>query len=166
MVDGASLENVVISNVVIRDARTPLFLRLGNRGRGQVVPTPGRLRNVTFSNIVATGGEMASSITGLAGHPVENVALDDIDITMAGGEGRVPAAGVPEAAGVYPEAPMFGKLPASGLYIRHVRGLSLSNVRLHTAAPDGRPPLVLDDVACAEPAALNTPAGADAGLCR
>jgi polygalacturonase len=146
MVDGASFENVVVSNVVIRDAKTPLFLRLGNRGRGQTVPTPGRLKGVIFSNIVATGGELASSITGLPGRPVEDVFVSDISITMKGGEGPATARAVPDAAGDYPHAPMFGPLPASGLYVRHVRGLTLRNVRLQVEQPDGRPPLVLEDV--------------------
>lgn len=151
MVDGANFENVIVSNVVIRDARTPLFLRLGNRGRGQAVPTPGTLKHVMFSNIIATGGDLASSITGLPGHQVEDVTLSDISITMKGGEPAGPAGPVPEAAGDYPHAPMFGPLPASGLYVRHVRGLTLRNVRLMTEAPDGRPPLVLDDVERAPP---------------
>src|SRR5688500_13514850 len=45
MVDGSTFENVLISNIVIRDAHTPLFLRLGNRGRGQKPATPGALRD-------------------------------------------------------------------------------------------------------------------------
>jgi polygalacturonase len=152
MVDGASFENVIISNVVIRDARTPLFLRLGNRGRGQATPTPGRLKHVIFSNIIATGGELASSITGLPDHPVEDVTLSDISLGMKGGGGAHPASAVPEAAGDYPHAPMFGPLPAHGLYVRHVRGLTLRNVRVLTEAPDARPPIVTDDVELAEPA--------------
>ena len=87
MVDGARFENVTVTNVLIRDAVTPLFLRLGNRGRGQAAPTPGTLSNVTFSNITATGGSLASSLTGLPGHPVRGVTLSDIDITMVGGGG-------------------------------------------------------------------------------
>jgi polygalacturonase len=146
MVDGATFENIIVSNVVIRDAHTPLFLRLGNRGRGQKTPTPGVLRNVMLSNIVATGGTLASSITGLAGHPVTDITLSDIDITMAGGEAQAPALGVPEAEGDYPHAPMFGALPAHGLYVRHVEGLTLRNVRLRVARPDARPALVFDDV--------------------
>ncbi|MFD1611326.1 glycoside hydrolase family 28 protein [Sphingomonas tabacisoli] len=145
MVDGATFENVVVSNIVIRDAATPLFLRLGNRGRGQASPTPGTLRNVVFSNIVATGGSLASSITGLPGHPIRSVTLRNIDIAMKGG-GEATAIRVPEAERDYPHAPMFGPLPAHSLYIRHVAGLTLRNVRLRTERPDGRPAIILDDV--------------------
>jgi polygalacturonase len=150
MVDGASLENVVVANVVIRDAKTPLFLRLGNRGRGQATPTPGRLRHVVFSNIVATGGELASSITGLPDHPVEDVLLSNVSLTMKGGARTGPAGPVPEAEHDYPHAPMFGPLPASGLYVRHVRGLAMRNVRLLVEDPDARPALVTDDVKIGE----------------
>ena len=146
MVDGARFENVTVANVIIRDAVTPLFLRLGNRGRGQAVPVPGALANVTFSNIIATGGSLASSITGLPGYPVRGVTLSDVSITMAGG-GRDPSpAEVPELPGDYPHAPMFGPLPAYGLYVRHADGLVLRNVRLRAATPDSRPAVVLDDV--------------------
>jgi hypothetical protein len=145
MVDGANFENLIVSDVIIRDAVTPLFLRLGNRGRGQAVPVPGTLKAVQFSNIVASGGSLASSITGIPGHPVEDVSLSDIDITMArgGAEARLPVA---EAEGTYPQAPMFGALPASGLYVRHVRGLTLRNVRLRTSSPTNKPVIVLEDV--------------------
>jgi len=145
MVDGARFENVIVSNVVIRDAATPLFLRLGNRGRGQPIPTPGRLRNVVISNVQASGGTLASSITGLPHHAVEEVTLSDVAITMAGG-GRRSTAAVPEAEADYPHAPMFGPLPAFGLYVRHARGLRLRRVRIRAERPDGRPALWLDDV--------------------
>jgi polygalacturonase len=145
MVDGSVLENIRVSNVTIRDAATPFFLRLGNRGRGQPVPVPGRARNISLSNIVATDGTLASSITGLPGHPIENVTLDDVRIVMTGG-GRAADIDVPEVPGDYPHAPMFGPLPATGLYARHVEGLALNKVRLRTERPDSRPPTLLQDV--------------------
>lgn len=146
MVDGASLENVIVANVVIRDAYTPIFLRLGNRGRGQSVPTPGVLRHVVLSNIIATGGTLASSITGLPGHPVRDVTLSDINITMAGGQPEKTVLSIPEAERDYPHAPMFGPLPAHGLYVRHAEGVTLRNVQLQVGAADARPAAAFDDV--------------------
>ena len=146
MVDGAAFDDVRVHNIVIRNTATPLFLRLCNRGRGQVAPVTGTLTNVVFSNIRASGGTLASSITGLPGHPLRGVTLRDVLITMAGGESKPFAGLVAEAAGDYPHAPMFGALPASVLYVRHVDGLTLINVRLRVVAPDVRPPLALDDV--------------------
>ncbi|MBI4876019.1 MAG: right-handed parallel beta-helix repeat-containing protein [Acidobacteria bacterium] len=145
-VDGAGIDGVAISNVVMRHGGAPFFLRLGNRGRGLNPPAPGSLRNVSLSNIVAEGGAIASSIAGLEGHPVRNISLADLNLTMSGG-GAATGGEVPEAAGQYPQAAMFGPLPAYGLYARHVEGLSVRNLAVRWVRPDPRPALAFDDVA-------------------
>jgi hypothetical protein len=50
----------------------------------------------------------------------------------------------------YPEATMWGQLPAYGFYVRHVKGLSMSDVDLTYEREDARPALVLSDVADAK----------------
>lgn len=40
---------------------------------------------------------------------------------------------------------MFGRLPASGLYVRHVQGLRLHHVEFAASSPEQRPTLVCDD---------------------
>ncbi|MDH7568486.1 MAG: glycosyl hydrolase family 28 protein [Armatimonadota bacterium] len=147
MVDGAHLARVSVSNLTMMNVRAPLFIRLGNRGRGQAVPTPGTLRHISLSNITATGAEVTSSITGLPGHPVENVSLTNIHLTTrGGGEAALARREVPERPDAYPEATMFGDLPAYGLYCHHVSGLRLSQVEVNWEEPDLRPALVCDDV--------------------
>ncbi|HAX41660.1 MAG TPA: glycosyl hydrolase family 28 protein [Bryobacteraceae bacterium] len=145
-VDGGTIDGLVASNITMRDVGTPIFIRLGNRGRGMQTPRPGTLRNVSISNVVATGSLVTSSITGLPGHRVQRVSLDSINISMKGGETKPVSMDVPELADHYPEAWMFGTLPAHGLYARHVEGLTLRNVQLHWEAEDVRPAMVLDDV--------------------
>ena len=46
----------------------------------------------------------------------------------------------------YPEPSMFGMLPAYGFFVRHVRGVEVSNVEVHVMKEDGRPAFVLDEV--------------------
>ena len=41
---------------------------------------------------------------------------------------------------------MFGELPAYGIYVRHVRGLTLDNVNYRLKDTDFRPKYVFDDV--------------------
>jgi len=53
---------------------------------------------------------------------------------------------IPEKEAAYPEARMFGMLPASGLYVRHVRDLRLSDVTFTATPGEARPTLVFDDV--------------------
>ncbi|MCH5378143.1 MAG: glycoside hydrolase family 28 protein, partial [Planctomycetes bacterium] len=86
VVDGGTLDGVSISNITMRDVKVPIFVRLGNRARaipGEEPPGVGAVRNVTISNVQATGvGDTGCSITGIPDHPVENVTLDNIRIRL------------------------------------------------------------------------------------
>src|SRR5262249_48248183 len=52
---------------------------------------------------------------------------------------------VPELESKYPDADMFGTLPAYGLFCRHAESLVLENVHFHSEQPDGRPAVLLDE---------------------
>lgn len=150
-VDGGDLRRVSISNIVMRNTRYPIFLRLGNRAR-PITSTAPRPGIASFAEVMIRGVIAGASspfgclIAGLPGHPVQDVILEDIHFTTPGGGALLPAShSIPERPQAYPEAAMFGPLPASGIYCRHVRGLSLNRITLRTAAPDPRPMLFADD---------------------
>jgi len=146
-VDGGRLEQVVVAGIRMVNVRAPIFVRLGERGQGQTVPAAGTLARITISDIVATGAEWTSSITGVPGHDVSDVALSDIRISGKGGGGAaLLTRPVPEREREYPDAARFRNLPAYGLYCRHVTGLRVERTTLTVDAPDARPALVLDDV--------------------
>lgn len=152
VVDGGLLDGVTISNITMRNTGGPVFIRLGNRARpyqkDMEAPGVGALRNVSLSTIVATGADATGcSITGLPGHPVENISLRDIRITFAGGGTEEDAKRIPEELPEkYPEYRMFGTLPAYGFYIRHARDIRLDDVSLTTDTADARPAIVQEDV--------------------
>ena len=152
MVDGGILEKVVISNITMYGVDVPIFLRLGNRARpyktGMEKPGMGAFRDVIISGITAEASDrIGCSITGLPGFPVENVTLRDIVLRYPGGGVREDAGReIPEFSEKYPEAFMFGMLPAFGFYCRHVKGLTFENVRMATAMPEERPAFVMEDV--------------------
>ncbi|MBA4688202.1 MAG: hypothetical protein H2184_13685 [Candidatus Galacturonibacter soehngenii] len=54
---------------------------------------------------------------------------------------------VPELPDVYPEPSNWGILPAYGIYARHVKGLTLSNIKLSYKVEDERHAIVLDHAA-------------------
>jgi polygalacturonase len=145
-VDGARINGVAISNISMAGVQTPIFVRLGNRGRGMEPPTPGSVENVSFSNIVARGARMTSSVTGIPGYMARRVALSNIMITMEGGNQDPKGLDVPENIAKYPEGTMFGTLPAFGFYARHAEGIALSNVQLRWDIEDLRPAMIVDDV--------------------
>ena len=169
-VDGGVLEDVLIQRIDAVNTGNAIFIRLGKRNKAGDV---GKLRNVTIRDMrvevaferpdyayEVRGPDLPffhntfpSSITGLPGHPVENVTLENIEIRYPGrgndGLAHRPLSrldAIPEKAADYPEFSMFGELPAWGFYVRHVDGLVFRNVRIGIDAPDYRPAYVFDDV--------------------
>ncbi|HEO72105.1 MAG TPA: glycoside hydrolase family 28 protein, partial [Candidatus Hydrogenedentes bacterium] len=115
-VDGGLMEGIVISNVTMKHVGCPLFIRLGNRARpprkDMETPGMGTMRNISISNVEAAGaGIVGGSITGLPGHPVENVQLSNLRFRFSGGAPkRQRLYEVPEEPKAYPEFKMFGML--------------------------------------------------------
>ena len=152
IVDGGTMENVTVSDVDIEGVSVPIFLRLGNRARRYgrpATPGVGTLRNVRIRNITARRtSAIGCSITGLPGHPVEDVVLENIRLGFEGGGTRDHAKRtVPERPKSYPESTMFGTLPAWGFYCRHVRGITFKGIQLTADKPDLRHAMAFDDVA-------------------
>lgn len=149
-VDGSHIEDVAVSNVTMRHvAGSPIFIRLGNRARGPGGPPVGTIRRISINNLVASDADWryGSIVSGIPGHPVEDLRLSNIRIEQAGG-GRQDLGGTvpPEAESKYPEPTMFGEMPSYGFFLRHVAGLELSHVKVGCATPDARPAFVLADV--------------------
>ncbi len=93
-----------------------------------------------------------SSITGIPGYPVQDITLENIEITYGGRASKSIAhiplddiGRVPENRANYPEFSMFGELPAWGFYLRHVEGIRMKNVTLKYKEDDFRPAVVMDD---------------------
>jgi polygalacturonase len=149
-VDGGHIEDIVITNLTMRDVTTaPIFLRLGRRMRGPEGTPVGAIRRVQISDVVVSDADprFASIIAGLPGHPIEDVRLSNIRILYKGGGTRAQAALEPaERETNYPEPSMFGELPAYGFFIRHARGVELSNVEVGFMTEDLRPAFHLEDV--------------------
>ena len=153
-VDGGLLEDVTINNITMREVNNaPIFLRLGRRMRGPEGAPVGKLRRINISNIVIYGADNANSsiISGIPGHPTEEVSLSNIQIWSKGGGTREQAAiEPPENETGYPEPYRMGEMPSYGFYLRHTEGLTMDNIQLHTLTDDARAPFVLNGVKGAE----------------
>ncbi len=176
-VDGGRMENVKISRIVMDNVGSPVFIRLGKRGRIYTKNTytgtnqlnkrqsegagVGSIRGIKISDMVAnvtirpragrvTSKEIAEAgpimITGIPGHNVENVLLENITVSYPGGIEHEVSSAVPEDETRYPEQRFFGVLPAWGAYIRHARDIEFKNVRMTLREKDVRQKFVLDDV--------------------
>jgi polygalacturonase len=172
-VDGAHIEDVTVSNITMRDvSNAPIFIRLGRRLRAPEGKAVGSIRRINISNVVADNADprYGSIISGIPGHDVEDVTLNNIRIVYRGGltldqvarqppdvvntfffreSGGVPPRepyDTPEREQEYPEPSMFGLLPAYGFFIRHAKGVELQGVDVSFMKDDRRPAFVLDGV--------------------
>lgn len=148
-VDGARCEDITFTGITMRNiAQAPLFLRLGQRMRGPAGVPIGTVKRIILSNISCSGASMLPSIlSGVPGHPIEDIQIDNVVMQQVGGgtpelAHRLP----PENENAYPEPTMFGELPATGLFCRHVRNLQVSNFEVQTESADARPAFWLADV--------------------
>lgn len=156
MVDGGVLENVNVNNIVVDGTESPIFIRLGNRARGYkeglAVTNVGKIDGVRISNVrVRNAGPTGCSITGLPGYPVENIHLDNISIHHKGGVTAEAMPKIEESAAderekSYPEATMWGVLPAKGFFVRHARNVKFTNIEIQTEQEDVRDNFVMIDV--------------------
>ncbi len=150
-VDGGRLEDVVISNITMRDiVNSAIFLRLGARLRSPEGTPVGALRRIRISHINAynVDSSFSSIISGIPDGIIEDVSFDDIHLYYKGGftaeDGKII---VPEKEKGYPEPALFGTImPAKGFFVRHARNISFNNIYFYYEKPDGRPLFVTDDV--------------------
>ena len=161
--DGAIVEDITFTGITMRDIRSaPLFLRLGTRMRGPQDAKPGVMRRVILSNITSSGASRLPSIlSGVPGHPIEDLKISNVYLQQAGGGSAQMAALHPEEReAAYPDPHMFGDLPATGIFARHIRNLEVSNLEVATLASDARPAFWLHDVEGADFFRVRVPQGA------
>lgn len=153
VVDGAVMDGITVNNISMNGVMTPIFIRLANRGRnfydGGPSQSVGSIRNITLSNITARmEGIIPSSITAVEGAYVENVHLDNIRIITIGGGSMDDAQrrNIPEMIKDYPETLMFEGVPAYGLFVKHVKGLTMNNIHFEAEKADNRSAIYCEDV--------------------
>ena len=158
-----------MSHIEARNVGNAIFIRLGDRSGSRA----GIVKNIHIQDLYCEvpfgrpdidydlrGPEVnffhnpfPSSITGIPGHPVENVLLKNITIVYPGraskGMAYLPLSrlkDIPELEKSYPEFSMFGELPAWGFFVRHVKNIIFHNVKLKLKDKDFRPAYVFKDV--------------------
>jgi hypothetical protein len=170
-VDGGFLENVKIAKVRARNTGNGIFIRLGHRNTDARFS---RIKDILIEDLdveipsgkpdigyplegpspkVAPHNLLPASITGIPGHPVEEVTLRNIKLSYGGGASQGKAHirldsldQVAENIAGYPEFTMFGELPSWGLYIRHAAQVKLINVKVSLKGADFRPAFIFDDI--------------------
>ena len=157
--DGAFLEDVAISNIVMRDiVDAPLFLRLNRRNRGpKETMRAGRARRVLISNLVShnSAAATASVFSGIPENAIEDVKLSDCYLEHRGLQSFNEASKsytdwrtlqVPEIEEEYPDLNRFRQTTSHGFFLRHLKHLEMSHVEIAPINDDPRPAFWLEDV--------------------
>ena len=138
---------MAISNIVMRDVGTPLAILRNDRDHCAFGNGPGLVNSIRIANVSASGAKLPSVIAGLPGAPVTGISIDGMSLTMVKSSTVSKALeAIPESPKAYPQPTMFGPLPASGLFMRHVSTISLRGLQIQTSDLEALPAIVADDV--------------------
>jgi hypothetical protein len=152
--DGGEIDGVTYRNITMTHVANPIYILVTDRLRsGALDKKPGIIRNITISDVTVADCRSGShhgpvnpiTISGRPDARLQQIILERIKVVYPGGGKAEWADLVPPYSKEY--APVkFGERPASGLFARHVDGLTLRDVMFSMEKPDGRPPLVLSDL--------------------
>jgi len=140
-VDGGTVEHIRISNISMCGVITPIAIVLNHR-HGNAT-----MRDISINNVTAVCESfLPCIISGIPGDYIEDITLRDI--VMENDGGQKPMEGkLPENLNGYPENRMYGyDNPASALYVRHAKNVTIENFQARTRNRDFRPAVVLEDV--------------------
>jgi polygalacturonase len=161
MMEGAVMSNMLFTNLVMKNVPRPVFLTFNKQNASFDAhgdpPPMNRVHDIVFSNISvedSIGGKSCGFIvTGMPDHPVENITFSNIHALLPGGGTAEEAKDVlaeftlENLKGRWPEVGgLRATVPAFGVYLRHVKGVTLRDIVIETAKPDGRPAVVAVDV--------------------
>lgn len=159
-IDGGSLRHIRISDIRMTEVVAPFQIRLSNEGkvfRGHTPGAayhekimgrrpPGEIRDIVLENITVRGATGNSFVSGLSGHPLQDLCFRNIRVEFVG---EIDSSDVnhevPELVAEYPHNEMWRLLPAYGFFFRHIEGLELSVIEI-TATREKRPAIWLKDV--------------------
>jgi hypothetical protein len=140
---GGLIENLIISDVTIRDLRCPVWMSL--QGSFSDQNQDAAIRNVHINNLTATGvgkPNVASLKQGSVERPIENILLSNITIqSVSVGTKDMIDNPVPERIGDPIELPN-----CYGMYCRYIKDLEMHNIRFSKLDKDERPALICEKI--------------------
>ena len=156
--NGADVSNINFSRLELSNCGSAFFIFLGQQPGHPVgdVDKLGSINNVHFTDILcspnnSTSATWGSLITGQiyngTTYSITNLFFTNCNIRFHGGHGgSVPGNPAEWDSNQYPEANMFGDLPAWGYYTRHVNGVTFTTSTSSQASSDTRPEKATSDV--------------------
>lgn len=145
------VENVFFKNMDIRDVYGVSQAKSGTKSRWPKYEGQARTTPLIVGYKIPDGADMTLP-DGTMGRCIENVILEDIDMTVKGGNPLEDAHNVPRELGVgqfnlrnLAEDERGSKIPAYGYYIRHVKDVTIRNCCVNFEENDDRYAVVFAD---------------------
>ena len=161
MNEGGEMKNMIFSNIIMKNVPRPIFMTFCQQRAGVDAPkemAPMKaMHGFIFENIIVDNRELdknsAILITGMPNHYITDIQLKNIQITISGGGTKEDAAKkhlkeftLETMGDWWPEYSKIGTLPASGIFARHIDGLSIDHIYINILNKDARKAVVFDDV--------------------
>ncbi|WPR73121.1 glycosyl hydrolase family 28 protein [Flavobacterium sp. NG2] len=161
MNEGGEMKNMIFSNIVMKNVPRPIFMTFCQQRAGVDAPKEmapmNAMHGFIFENIIVDNRALDKNsvifITGMPNHYIADIQLKNIQMTVSGGGTKEEALNknikeftLETLGDWWPEFSKVGTLPASGIFARHVDGLSIDNFHINIVNKDERKPVVFDDV--------------------
>ncbi|SDX88806.1 Glycosyl hydrolases family 28 [Lutibacter oricola] len=160
MNEGGEMKNMSFTNIVMRNVPRPVFMTFCQQRAGVDAPMgmlPMKaMHSFIFSDFIVDNRELDKDssffLTGMPNHYINDIQINNVQMTVAGGGTKEDASKEIKEYTLdvlgkwWPEFYLVKTLPASGIYARHIKGLTISNFHLNTVKEDKRKPIVFDDV--------------------
>ncbi len=164
----ADFEDFNISNITMHDVLRPIFFTKNRYNMSAQVrcirPGTGAFRRIHLSHITATMREdsvfpdmtiyAGNYISALPGDHIDDITLDHVHLIAPGGGDEAEAARTEghgemyDFWGMYPEhLTNLGQYPGAVLYVRHAKGIRMTDCIFETKRPDARAAVAAEDVA-------------------
>lgn len=147
-VDGAQISNIQFRDISFTGAGSAVFVILGKRGNPKHI---GSIDNILFENIRGSGmkhtwgSAISGTLLGGITYSPSHLVFRNVQITGLGGLTSIPP-DPPEYDGRYPDPNLWGDLPASVFYLRHVAGVQFLETKWDVFPRDARAISVERDV--------------------
>lgn len=166
--DGGDIKRININNITIKNARSAIFINVGNESYNTGMPPvfksavrPGKISDIHISNVtgyaIGSNYENPPNIWGsdtthlpclIVGHPespIENVTLSNIKLSFVGGGDMIDIQSDMNTMGGGFNFDNYKKVPAYGLYCRYTKNLRINSIDFSVLKGDPRPPVFIEE---------------------
>jgi len=160
MNEGGEMKNMSFSNLVMENVPRPIFMTFTQQRACVDAPmefAPMKaMHHFNFSNLIIDNSMADSNsvffITGMPGKYIENISISNVQFIVSGGGTKENAQNIVKeySSAVlgkwWPEFYLVGTLPAHGIFLRHIKNITIDNFQIQTINNDERPAIIINDV--------------------